>query len=79
VSKNIKKSIKLRKLKNISKKPNHEKKPIKPIRIKKNRLVRFYKYETKKIESNPNQKNRAKQEKTGFCSKITEPNRKKSV
>jgi hypothetical protein len=36
VSKNIKKSIKLRKLKKqLLKKPNHEKKPIKPIRIKK--------------------------------------------
>jgi len=49
--------------------------------MKKNQLNRLElkkKYETKKIEPNPNQKNRAKK-KTGFYSKTTEPNRNRSV
>jgi hypothetical protein len=40
------------------KKPNREKKPIKPIKIlkKPTGLVRFYKPETEKTEPNPNRK-----------------------
>jgi hypothetical protein len=36
------------------------------LELKKNRLVRFYKYKTKKIEPNPNQKNRFKQKPIGL-------------
>jgi len=54
LSKKIKKLIKPRKLK----KPNHEKKLIKTIKILKNRLVwfRFYMHETEKTEPNSNRK-----------------------
>ena len=67
--------------KKLPKKPNREKKPIKPIRILKKSTgsVRFYKPKTEKTKPNLNQakpeknqtkpKNQAKLVWTGFCSK----------
>jgi hypothetical protein len=75
VSKKTKKSIKSRKLEKKTEKIEPWKKPIRILKTSTG-SIRFYKPETKKTESNPNWKNRAKPEKTraklvwtGFCFK----------
>jgi hypothetical protein len=77
VSEKIKKSIKLKKLKKIIEKPNHEKKPI---RIFKNQPVWFgFDFISLKQKKLNRTKTGKKPSQTGFCSKITELNRNRLV